>query len=155
MSSTAHERPLLERGWRYTLVGLVCAIANTLIMIAVDRVGGHYLIGTVVSFLIVTPMAYVFHSRFTFTERLRWRSFLRFVATVAGTYPVAVAMLALLCSGLRLNVAIATPISIVTLFLWNFVAAHWAILPRFDFSGSIAPAGTPLADPASQQSAKL
>ena len=152
--SASRER-LIDRGWRYTLVGLACAVANTLIMIAVDRLGGHYLIGTVISFLIVTPTAYVLHSRFTFAEPLRWRAFLRFVGTVAGTYPVAVAVLALLCTGFHLNVAIATPISIVTLFVWNFVAAHWAILPKFDFSGSIASTESPLSEPAGQRKAKL
>lgn len=146
-----HAKPVVERGWRYTLVGLLCAVANTLIMIAVDRMGGHYLVGTMISFLIVTPTAYVLHSRFTFVEALRWKAFLRFVATVAGTYPVAVAMLALLCSGFHLDVAIATPISIIALFVWNFIAAHWAILPRFDFSRSIVSTELPLGARASQR----
>jgi hypothetical protein len=46
-------------------------------------------------------------------------------------YPISVAMMVVLCSGLGLRVAIATPIATVALFVWNFVAAHWAILPRF------------------------
>lgn len=45
-------------------------------------------------------------------------------------YPISVAMMIVLCSGLSLSVAIATPIATVALFVWNFVAAHWAILPR-------------------------
>lgn len=126
----ARERPLLERGWRYTLVGLVCAIAHNAIMIAVDQVGVHYLLGTVISFLAVTPIGYALHSRFTFAEPLRLKAFTRFVGGVATAYPVSVAMMIVLCSGLGLSVAIATPIATVALFVWNFAAAHWAILPR-------------------------
>ena len=126
------ERRLLERGWRYTLVGLVCAILNYVAMLAVDFAGGHYLLGTVIAFVAVTPIGYALHSRFTFAEPFSWKAFTRFTAGVATAYPVAVAMLVVLCSGLRLSVAIATPIATVAMFIWNFVAAHWAILPRFD-----------------------
>jgi hypothetical protein len=34
----------------------------------------------------------------------------------------------LLCSGLGMRVAIATPIATLLLFVWNFTLARWAIL---------------------------
>lgn len=126
------DRPLVERGWRYSLVGLVCAITNYIIILAIDSAGGHYLLGVLIAFLGVTPIGYALHSQFTFAEPMRWKSFLRFAGGVATAYPIAVAMMVFLCSGLGLSVAIATPIATVALFLWNFVTAHWAILPRFD-----------------------
>lgn len=129
------ERPLVERGWRYTLVGAVCATAHNVIMIAADQVGVHYLLGTVISFLAVTPLGYLLHSRFTFAEPLRLKAFMRFVGGVAMAYPISVAMMVVLCSGLGLRVAIATPIVTVAMFIWNFTAAHWAILPRFYLRG--------------------
>jgi putative flippase GtrA len=147
----APARPLLERGWRYTLVGLVCAIAHNAIMIAVDQAGGHYLLGIMISFLAVTPIGYTLHSRFTFAEPLRLKAFTRFVGGMATAYPVAVAMMIMLCSGLNLSVAIATPIATVALFVWNFVAAHWAILPRFYLQPATVP--TAPSRPAKQQSA--
>ncbi len=137
----APERPLLERGSRYTLVGLVCAVANYIIMLAVDFAGGHYLLGTIISFSIVTPLGYSLHSWFTFAEPFRLKAFLRFAAAVASTYPIAIAMLAILCSGLRLSVAVAVPIATVALFAWNFVAAHWAILPRLNLGPAIGRVG--------------
>ncbi len=112
------------------LVGLVCAITHNAIMISADLVGVHYLLGSVISFLVVTPLGYVLHSWFTFAESLRLKAFARFVGGVATAYPVSAAMMMVLCSGLGLSVAIATPIATVALFVWNFVAAHWAILPR-------------------------
>lgn len=99
-------------------------------MIAADQVGVHYLLGTVISFLAVTPIGYALHSRFTFAEPLRFEALARFVGGVAMAYPISVAMMIVLCSGLGFSVAIATPIATVALFFWNFIAAHWAILPR-------------------------
>jgi len=54
---------------------------------------------------------------------------------VASAYPLAVLSMVVLCSGFKLGVAIATPIATAVVFLWNFTAAHWAILPRFDLRG--------------------
>ncbi|WFP60546.1 GtrA family protein [Mesorhizobium sp. WSM4904] len=99
-------------------------------MIAVDRLGGHYLLGILVSFLTVTPIGYTLHSRFTFAEPLRLKAFTRFVGGVVAAYPISVAMMVVLCSGFGLGVAIATPAATIVLFVWNFAAAHWAILPR-------------------------
>jgi putative flippase GtrA len=99
-------------------------------MVAVEQAGGHYLIGTVIAFSVVTPAAYMLHSCFTFSEPARWQAFFRFALSIAATYPAVLLMLAVLCSGLGLSVAIAIPIATVILFAWNFVAAHWAILPR-------------------------
>ena len=143
--ASASTRPLFERGWRYMLVGLVSAFANYVIMLAVDFAGRHYLIGTVISFSVVTPLAYALQSWFTFAEPFRIRSFVRFAGAVASTYPVAIAALAILCSGFGLSVAIAIPIATAALFAWNFVAAHWAISPRLSFTpaneGNQSPAG--------------
>ena len=85
------------------------------------------------AFALVTPIGFLLHSRFTFHEPLRWRAFWRFSAGVASAAPVAFAAMILLCSGLGLHVAIATPIATLIVFLWNFVAAHWAIVPQFKF----------------------
>jgi len=130
VATTRRQHTLVGRSWRYTVIGLVCALANYAVMLANDFLGGHYLLGTVISFLIVTPMAYLLHSSFTFAEPFSIKAFLRFVGGVASAYPVAAGLMIILCSGLRLSVAIATPIATVLIFGWNFAAAHWSILPR-------------------------
>lgn len=124
-------RALAERGWRYSLVGLVCFLLNYLIIVAVDALGAHYLLALVAAFLAVTPIGFLLHSQFTFGEPLRWQAFRRFTAGVASAAPVAFLAMIVLCSGLGLHVAIATPIATVVVFLWNFLAVHWAIVPRF------------------------
>jgi putative flippase GtrA len=106
-------------------------------MLAVDFAGGYYLLGTVIAFSAVTPMAYLLHCRFTFAEPVRLKAFIRFVGGVATTYPVATGMMIVLCSGLHLSVAVATPIATAAVFAWNFIAVHWAILPRLSLSPTI------------------
>jgi len=128
VTSQRRERRLVERGWRYTLVGGFCALANYIIMLVNDAVGGHYLLGTVIAFIAVTPLAYVLHSWFTFAEPLSITAFLRFVAGVASAYPVATGLMIILCSGLGLSVALAWPIVTAAIFAWNFAAAHVSIL---------------------------
>jgi putative flippase GtrA len=120
---------IVDRGRIYIVIALVCAIANYAIMVAIERSGGHYLLGTIVAFSIVTPLSYFLHSRFTFAERLSWQKFCRFVIAVAATYPAALGLLAIFCSGLGMSVVFAIPIATAILFIWNFIAAHWAILP--------------------------
>jgi putative flippase GtrA len=127
------KRTLVERSWRYTLIGLICALLNYAIMLAVDAAGGYYLLGTTIAFVAVTPIGYLMHSRFTFAEPQRAKAFLRFVAGVASAYPIAAGLMVFLCSGLRLSVAAAWPIATVAIFGWNFTAAHWSILPRVQF----------------------
>lgn len=132
--ANGRDRPLLERGWRYTFVGMVCALSNYVILLANDAAGGHYLVGTVIAFIVVTPIGYVLHSRFTLGEPFSFFALVRFTAAMAAAYPVSTGLLILLCSGLRLSVAIATPIAIAIMFVWNFAATHWSILPRIGLS---------------------
>lgn len=118
-------------GWRpgrYVIVGAVCALAHNAIMILGDWAGGHYLPMSAVSFLLVTPLGYWLHCCFTFVERLSFRGFLRFASGVAAGFPITLLVMAILCTGLELEVIIAAPIATVVLFIWNYVSAHWAIL---------------------------
>lgn len=131
---TELRRPLTERGWRYLLVGCSCAVANYAIVLAVDSIGGHYSLGVFAGFLIVTPMAYALHCLCTFGTNFSVRSFLCFTAAIVTSYPLAIAVLAFLCSGLNLHVVLAYPMSVVIMFVWNFASANWAFLPASRFS---------------------
>ena len=130
-SGHAPQRALAERGWRYSLVALLCLLLNYLIILAVDALGAHYLLAMTVAFVAVTPIAFLLHSQFTFGEPLRWRAFRRFTAGVASAAPIAYLAMIVLCSGFGLHVAVATPIATIVVFLWNFAAVHWAIVPSF------------------------
>ena len=119
---------LIERGSRYTLVGIVCALAHNLIVIGADLAGLHYLPATLLSFVLVTPLGYGLHSRYTFRRPLCTAGLLRFTSGVAVGYPISVAFMILFCSVLKLPVLVATPLATLALFVWNYFSAHWAIL---------------------------
>ena len=126
----ASQPTFFERSWRYTVVGIFCALANNVIMIGTELLGGHYLLGVLLAVLFVAPSAYVLHSLFTFERSLSFRTFARFAAGILAGYPLTIGSMVILCSGFRFPVFVAAPLATLVLFLWNFAAAHWAILPH-------------------------
>lgn len=134
------QQGLLPRTMRYVFVGAICAVVNNAVIILGDLVGWHYLPMTVFAFVIVTCLGYVLHCRFTFAERSSLRGLMRFAFAAAASFPLSVAVMASLCSGLHLPVVVATPVATVVLFLWNYAAAHWAIIGR-DWFRAYRPVG--------------
>jgi putative flippase GtrA len=121
---------------RYSLIGVVCATMQSAIMILGDVVGYSYVVLTIAAFAVVTPIGYLLHASFTFRERLSMKAFLRFSSGAATGFPVALMTMAALCSGAHVPVILASPLTTVILFMWNFAAAHWAIRRRL---GTIYP----------------
>jgi putative flippase GtrA len=129
--SAVRAHPVAGRTARYTIVGAICAAAHNAVMILGDLAGGHYVPMTVLSFGVVTPLGYLLHSSFTFRERPTLRGFLRFTSGIAAGFLLCFLSMTILCTGLGLPVVIAAPITTITLFLWNYASAHWAILDHW------------------------
>ena len=125
--------PLIGRTARYTLIGGLCALANNAVMILGDLAGGHYVPMTLLAFLTVTPLGYVLHANFTFREPRSFTGLLRFASGGLLGLALALFIMAVLCTGLGLPVVIAAPIATILLILWNYAAAHWAIIGRLRF----------------------
>ncbi len=119
-----------QRALRYLGVGVVCALVHNAVMITGGVAGVHYAPLTLLSFVVVTPTGYLLHTAVTFIEPRSWRTFWRFAAGLATGFPINFAILALLCSGLAVPVAIAAPVATLLLFAWNYASTHWAILGR-------------------------
>ena len=115
---------------RYATVGAACALVHNLVMIGSDLAGVHYLPATLLSFVVVTPLGYALHCRYTFRRGHSTARLLRFLSGVAVGYPISLALMVLFCSGLGLPVAVAAPLATAALFVFNYVAAHWAIVHR-------------------------
>ena len=120
-----------RRPARYLVVGAACAITHNLLMIAGDAVGLHYFPLTLLSFMLVTPLAFCLHLRFTFAETASVSRFFRFALGVAAAYPVALLSMFVLVSLLHLPMVLAAPIATVMMFCWNYVSASLAILGQF------------------------
>lgn len=115
------------RTTRYTLVGAACAAIYNAVMILGGCAGGGYVRLSLLAFVIVTPIGYLLHARFTFGVRRSWHDFLRFTWGLATGFPVYFLVMAGLCSGLHLAVAVAAPIATVAMYGWNYASAHWAL----------------------------
>jgi putative flippase GtrA len=115
---------------RYTLVGAASAALNNLIMILGNSAGHDFVTLAFLAFLVVTPLAYLMHARFTFAVGKSLRDFARFAAGVATGFPMSLLVMAVLCSGLRLPMSVAAPTATVTLYVWNYGLAYWALRRR-------------------------
>ena len=117
----------VKRTTRYTVVGAICAATYNAIMIFGSAAGGDYVSLSVLSYLVLTPIGYLLHARFTFGTRRSWQDFARFASCSAASFPIYFVVMAGLCSGLHLSVPIAAPVTTVAMYLWNYTSSHWAL----------------------------
>jgi putative flippase GtrA len=120
-------RSFAGRTARYTLVGAICAVVNNILIIGGAFFGINYVVMSFVAFAFVTTFAYLMHTSFTFREQRSVRGLLRFSSGVATGFPLFILLMAIFCTGLGMPVAIATPLSTVVLYVWNYALAHWTI----------------------------
>jgi putative flippase GtrA len=113
---------------RYLSVGVICALLHNLIVITAAWLGLYYLLALLLSSIVVTPTGYVLHTFHTFGERLSWLRFGRFVSGIIGGTLISLAIMFVLCTLLKVAVFIATPLSTLALFIWNYTSARWAVV---------------------------
>jgi putative flippase GtrA len=113
---------------RYLAIGLLCAGIHNAVMLAVDAIGIHYMLGLVISFALLAPTAYALHSFYTFNRAMGRDRFVRFAGGMLAGFPMNFGLMIVLVSGLELAVPLATLIATILMFAWNYLAARWAIL---------------------------
>ncbi len=123
-------QPHFRRSGRYLIVSGVCALLHNGIMIGLDRLGAHYVLCQTASAAVLLPVGYLLQGRVTFGVEHSWRDFARYSAALLTNFPVAIAVLWLLCDVLALDMIWASPISMVALFVWNFLTSAWAFSRR-------------------------
>ena len=121
-------RTVAGQASRYLAGGGACALLHNIIMIGTSAYGMPYPPALVLSFLLTVPIGYLIHSAYTFEKARSWQRLQRFMAGAVSGFLLSAALMVLLCSGLGMPVAIATPIVTLLLFVWNFTLARWAIL---------------------------
>ena len=122
---------IFDRARRYLSVGALCAVIHNVIMIGADFAGIYYVLSTLISFVVLTPLGYGLHSRFTFHRPITLAGFLRFTAGIIAAYPLSLGLMVLFCSGFGWPVLIAAPLTTVALIVYNYISAHWAIVRRW------------------------
>lgn len=131
MTEAASGSGFMARVPRYLTVGALCALIHNVIMIGADFAGLHYVLSTFISFLVLTPLGYWLHCRFTFRRAISLAGFLRFTGGIVAAYPLSLGLMVLFCTGLGWPVLVAAPLTTVLLVVYNYVSAHWAILRRW------------------------
>ena len=123
-------RTHIRRVPRYVIISVVCALLHNGIMIGLDRLGAHYVVGQTASAAVLLPTGYLLQGQLTFNAKRSWRGFIRYSSALISNFPVAIAVLWLLCDMLRLDMIWASPISMVVLFVWNYFTSTWAFSRR-------------------------
>lgn len=112
---------------RYFAVGGLCAVLHNFIVIGGDAVGLHYLVTTLISYLVSCGVGYSLHSLFTFYRGLSWHKFVLYCAAMSANYPLSALLMFILVDRFELRVSVASPAATLVLILWNYAAARWAI----------------------------
>ena len=84
------------------------------------------------------PVGYLLQGQLTFEMRRSWRDFGRYSAALITNFPVAIAVLWLLCDVMALDMVWAAPISFIVLFVWNYLTSTWALSRRRNDEGDAA-----------------
>lgn len=121
----------VARGGRYLAIGALFAVAHNVIMIAADFAGIHYLLSMILSFIVLAPLAYALHCRFTFRQAYSLAGLFRYLAGMLAAYPLSLGLMVLFCTGLGWPVLVAAPLTTMILIVYNYVSAHWAIVRRW------------------------
>jgi putative flippase GtrA len=130
MSTGRLSLPVIGQSVRYSLMGAICACASNLIIIGSNLAGINDQVAIVLAVATVTPLGYLLQSRFTYGSPLSLQRFMRFVCGVGVGTLWFVLLMTLFQRIIEMPVWIASPLTTLLVFIWNFVASRWAILRR-------------------------
>ena len=118
----------------YGAVAATCLGLHNGVMIGADwvlrgRVSelGVLVVGFAVSFVLVSMVGYLLHSRYTFREALSLRRYGRYALAMSTNTPLAFAVTWLLKAPLGLPMVWAAPIASGGMVVANFLLSRWAI----------------------------
>jgi putative flippase GtrA len=119
---------------RFVLVGGLCFLTNlTVLYLATERLGLHYLVAMGISIVIANTLGWALNRRWTFASRSRdaWAEFGRYVTVNLSGFALSLGLMALLVSGLGLHYLIASALIAAALMLVNFVVHRsWSFADR-------------------------
>ncbi|WP_155629043.1 GtrA family protein [Burkholderia stagnalis] len=118
---------------RFVLVGGLCTLLNLLTLwFVTTRIGWHYLVAVVISFLVVNGIGFALNKYFTFTRasRPKLREIRRYYAVMLGTLALNLSIMFLLVDVLGIHYLLASIVITVLFTLFNFVAhSGWTFTP--------------------------
>jgi len=118
----------IKTSLRYAAVAGGCLLLHNVVLISADAVGLHYVIASVVSFLLVSVTGFLLHAWATFRTEASLAAYGRYAAAMALNLPLSVVLLWLAYQQAGLPMVVAAPSVSLVMMLWNFVATRWALV---------------------------
>ena len=121
---------ILARGLellRYAGGAMLAVLANFFVLVAGDHAGLSYPALLALTWLIGGSIGYLWHAAITFSAPRGLAAYAWFMAGVLAGVPATAALLYLFGKGLGWPMVVVAPLTMVLMFLPNFLYARWAI----------------------------
>jgi len=120
--------------FRYFVVGGICAVLNSVILIGGDALGIHYIVSNTAAFAVVSTLAFVLHARRTFAVAMNWSRYWRFMVGLVSAFVISTALYALIYDALNVPMIIASPLITGIIMAYNYLAARFAMAGKAPLS---------------------
>lgn len=127
---TASSTPSASEPLRYLVVGVFCAVLNSIILIGGDALGIHYIVSNIAAFAIVSTLAFILHARRTFAVAMNWSRYGRFMVGLISAFVISTALYALIYDALNVPMVIASPLITGLIMAYNYLAARFAMVGK-------------------------
>ena len=113
------------------MVAGFCLALHNAIIIGMDWLGAPLIAGVVLSFVLVTSVGYLLHSRATFRREIGMVAYGRYALAMSANVPLSFVTIWLWRHGAGLGAGLpmiyASPLASGCMIAMNFALSHWAI----------------------------
>lgn len=113
---------------RYSVVSGACLLLGMTLIPLLSWWGLHYAVATFIAFCLIAIIGFLSHSYWTFDVGRKLSSFVRYVSTIALNLPLTIILISIGHDLFGISVAVSTALASAMLFVWNYLAARWAVL---------------------------
>lgn len=118
----------IPQTFRYSIVSGACLLLGLTLIPLLNWWGLHYALATFAAFCLIAVIGFLAHCYWTFGVERKFSSFVRYVSAIALNLPLTIILIGIGHDLLGISVAVSTAAASATLFVWNYLAARWAVL---------------------------
>ena len=117
----------IAQTFRYSITAGICLLLCMTLIPLFNFWGLHYVLATCLAFCIICVVGFFLHCFWTFGVESNFKSFVRYVSTMAINLPLTIAIIAIGHDFASLSVAVSTALASMILFIWNYLSIRWAV----------------------------
>lgn len=118
----------IPRTLRYSAVSGLCLLLGLILIPLLSGWGLHYAVATFIAFCLIAVFGFLAHCHWTFGVERKLSSFIRYVSAITLNLPLTIVLIGIGHDLLHMSVAVSTAMASAILFVWNYLAARWAVL---------------------------